>query len=145
MTAPRYTYTEANASRWRPLFDSLINGESERLVPLAGNARSICSLKVRIGDALKWLADQFVLAHNTAYKAYAELKPRLRFGTSESGLIIRVRPASPLLAQTSEYEPLNLDTATLERLTAMANDPKYSLAEREKFAALVRREKEFSG
>lgn len=140
MTAPRYTYTEANALRWKPLFDSLADGEPERLVPLAGNGRSIHSLKVRIGDALKWLADQFTLAHNATFKAYAELKPRLHFGTSERGLIIKVRRASPPMSEQCHYKPLNLDTATLERLAAMSRDEKYSPADRAKFAALVQRE-----
>lgn len=142
MNAPRYTYTESNAARWKPLFDSLIGGEPERVVPLAGNARSLCSLKVRIGDALKWLADQFALAHNATFKAYAELKPKLRFGTSERGLIIRVRHVPAIVAPPDASKPLNLDSATLARLAAMSQDQKYSPVERERFARVVRLEVE---
>ena len=56
---PRWTYTEANASRWRHLFDDLIGGTTALEVPLEGNGKSLCSLRIRISDALKWLADQF--------------------------------------------------------------------------------------
>ena len=49
---PRWTYTEANASRWRPLFDDLLNDAPPIEIPLKGNAKSLCSLKVRICDAL---------------------------------------------------------------------------------------------
>ena len=39
--APRWTYTEANASRWRPLFDDLIDGDYQLVIgarhnPLVG-------------------------------------------------------------------------------------------------------------
>jgi len=56
---PRWTYTEANASRWRHLFDDLIGGTPALEIPLEGNGKSLCSLPIRISDALKWLADQF--------------------------------------------------------------------------------------
>jgi len=42
--APRWTYTEANASRWRHLFDDLIGGTPALDVPLEGNGKSLCSL-----------------------------------------------------------------------------------------------------
>ena len=35
---------------------------------LEGNAKSLCSLKVRICDALKWLADGFHKHHNPSMK-----------------------------------------------------------------------------
>ncbi len=56
---PRWTYTEANATRWRHLFDDLLGGTTALEVPLEGNGKSLCSLRIRISDALKWLADQF--------------------------------------------------------------------------------------
>ena len=56
--APRWTYSEANASRWRHVFDDLIGGTPALEVPLEGNGKSLCSLHIRISDALKWLADQ---------------------------------------------------------------------------------------
>ena len=55
---PRWTYTEANATRWRHLFDDLLGGTPSVEVPLEGNGKSLCSLRIRISDALKWLADQ---------------------------------------------------------------------------------------
>ncbi len=57
--APRWTYSEGNASRWRHLFDDLLGGTTSVEVPLEGNGKSLCSLCIRISDALKWLADQF--------------------------------------------------------------------------------------
>ena len=59
MSAPRWTYTEANAAKWRHLFDELIDGSMALEVPLEGNGKSLCSLRIRISDALKWLADRF--------------------------------------------------------------------------------------
>ena len=107
--------------------------------------RYTCSVKKALGVTLtlKWLADQFSQVGNTEYKSYAEIKPRLRFGTTEQGLIIKVRPLPPL-AELSDYKPLNLDAAALARLTAMSQDQKYSPAERERFAAVLRREREFN-
>ena len=57
--APRWTYSEANATRWRHLFDDLLGGTPSVEVPLEGNGKSLCSLRIRISDALKWLAGQF--------------------------------------------------------------------------------------
>ena len=51
--------SEANAAKWRHLFDELIEGSVALEVPLEGNGKSICSLRIRISDALKWLADRF--------------------------------------------------------------------------------------
>ena len=53
MPAPRWTYTEANAAKWRHLFDELIDGSMALEVPLEGNGKSLCSLRIRISDALK--------------------------------------------------------------------------------------------
>jgi hypothetical protein len=44
---------------WRHLFDDLKGGTPALEVPLEGNGKSLCSLRIRISDALKWLADQF--------------------------------------------------------------------------------------
>jgi len=57
--APRWTYSEANAAKWRHLFDELIDGSMALEVPLEGNGKSLCSLGIRISDALKWLAERF--------------------------------------------------------------------------------------
>ena len=56
---PRWTYTEANASRWRHLLTDFIGGTTALEVHLEGNVKSLCSLRIRISDALKWLAGQF--------------------------------------------------------------------------------------
>ena len=69
---PRWTYTEANASRWRPLFDDLLNDAPPIEIPLEGNAKSLCSLKIRICDALKWLADGF---HKHLFAPVIDLDP----------------------------------------------------------------------
>jgi len=39
MPAPRWTYTEANAAKWRHLFDELIDGSMALEVPLRAMAR----------------------------------------------------------------------------------------------------------
>ena len=142
MTSPRWTYSEANASRWRVVFDSFITAERrEYEIPLAGNARSLCSLKIRIGDALKYLADQFALTGNVAYKNYAELKSMLVFAGGENGLVLKLRRRAALV-QPEDYKPLNLDAETVNRLIAMSQDQQYSLADRLLFAETVRVERE---
>ena len=88
---PRWTYTEANASRWRPLFDDLLNDAPPIEVPLEGNAKSLCSLKIRICDALKWLADGFHKRHNPSMKLYARLKPQMRYKAQGGSLILHLR------------------------------------------------------
>ena len=88
---PRWTYTEANASHWRPLFDDLLNDPLPIEIPLEGNAKSLCSLKIRICDALKWLADGFHKRHNPSMKPYARLKPQMRYKTQGNSLILHLR------------------------------------------------------
>ena len=55
LPALRWTYTEANAAKWRHLFDELIDGSMALEVPSGATAKSLCSLRIRISDALKWL------------------------------------------------------------------------------------------
>ena len=90
MSAPRWTYTEANATRWRHLFDDLIGGTPALEVPLEGNGKSLCSLRIRISDALKWLADQF-RAGNPSMEPYARLKRQLRYSTHGAALRIHLK------------------------------------------------------
>jgi hypothetical protein len=140
MTSPRWTYSEANASRWKPVFDAFISGQQSELeIPVAGNARSLHSLKIRIGDALKWLADQFHVVGNIAYLPYADIKPRLRFGIGQRGLTIALR-RNEKTKSTDQHQPLNLDEDTLKRLSAMSQDLNYTPAERKMFAETVRQE-----
>ena len=90
MSAPRWTYTEANAAKWRHLFDELIDGSMALEVPLEGNGKSLCSLRIRISDALKWLADRFRSGDPTM-EPYARLKGRLRYKAADSALHLQVR------------------------------------------------------
>ena len=85
MSAPRWTYTEANAAKWRHLFDELIDGSMALEVPLEGNGKSLCSLRIRISDALKCLAD------DPTMEPYARLKGRLRYKAADSALHLQVR------------------------------------------------------
>ena len=48
MPAPRWTYTEANAAKWRHLFDELIDVSMALEVSLEGNGKSLCYLRIRI-------------------------------------------------------------------------------------------------
>ncbi len=58
---------------------------------MEGNAKSLCSLKVRISDALKWLADGFHKHHNPSMKPYARFKPQMRYKTQGNSLILHLR------------------------------------------------------
>ena len=88
--APRGTYSEANAAKWRHLFDELIDGSMALEVPLEGNGKSLCSLRIRISDALKWLADRF-RAGDPSMEPYARLKGRLRYKAADSALHLQVK------------------------------------------------------
>ena len=90
---PRWTYTEANATRWRHLFDDLIGGTPALEVPLEGNGKSLCSLRIRISDALKWLADQFK-AGDASMETYALLKRRIRYTATDSAAASSARPTA---------------------------------------------------
>ena len=59
-------------------------------VPLEGNGKSLCSLRIRISDALKWLADRF-RAGDPTMEPYARLKGRLRYKAADSALHLQVR------------------------------------------------------
>ncbi len=102
MSAPRWTYTEANASRWRPLFDDLLGDTPSVEVPLEGNGKSLCSLHIRISDALKWLADQFK-AGDPEMEPYALLKCRLCYSAHGDTLLTSI---SINLAATARSAPL---------------------------------------
>jgi len=107
--APRWTYTEANASRWRHVFDDLIDGTPALEVPLEGNGKSLCSLRIRISDALKWLADQF-RAGNAEMEPYARLKRRIRYTATDSALRLHLK-------RPHNYRPIpHLDPALRARL-----------------------------
>jgi hypothetical protein len=51
-------------------------------VPLEGNGKSLCSLRIRISDAVKWLADRF-RPGDLAKEPYARLKGRLRYKAAD--------------------------------------------------------------
>ena len=114
---PRWTYTEANASRWRPLFDDLLAGAPPIEIPLEGNAKSLCSLKVSICDALKWLADGFHKHHNPS--ALRPLKPQMRYEAHGDSLILHLRK-HPILYR--DY----LAPSTLDRLNSTLQRPDIS-------------------
>ena len=133
--APRWTYSEANASRWRPLFDDLLGDTPSVEVPLEGNGKSLCSLRIRISDALKWLADQF-RAGNAAMEPYARLKRQLRYSTHGAALRIHLK-------RPHAYRPIpHLDPALHTRLQSALQRPDLKPATRAKIEALLGRKNE---
>ena len=82
--------SEANASRWRPIFEDFLNHALLIEVPLECNGKSLCSLKIRIWDTLKWLRDH-CRAGDSTMEPYARLKGRLRFTAADSALHLQVR------------------------------------------------------
>ena len=103
----------------RPLFDDLLNDAPPIEIPLEGNGKSLCSLKVRICDALKWLADGFHKHHNPSMKPYALLKPQMRYEAQENSLILHLRK-HPILYR--DY----LAPSTLDRLNSTLQRPDIS-------------------
>ena len=126
--APRWTYSEANASRWRHVFDDLIGGTTALEVPLEGNGKSLCSLRIRISDALKWLADQF-RAGNPSMEPYALLKRRIRYTATDSALRLHIK-------RPHAYRPIpHLDPAIRARLVSALQRPDLKPTTRAKIEA----------
>ena len=119
---PRWTYTEANASRWRHLFDDLLGGTTSVEVPLEGNGKSLCSLRIRISDALKWLADRS--------EPYAQLKRALRYESHEDSIFLSFRPLQ-------SYRAAHLDPALHTRLQSALQRPDLKPATRAKIESLL--------
>jgi hypothetical protein len=131
--APRWTYSEANASRWRHVFDDLIGGTTALEVPLEGNGKSLCSLRIRISDALKWLADQF-RAGNAAMEPYARLKRQLRYTATDSALRIHIK-------RPHAYRPIpHLDPALRARLQSALQRPDLKPTTRAKIEAALKQQ-----
>ena len=129
--APRWTYSEANASRWRHLFDDLLGGTTALEVPLEGNGKSLCSLRIRISDALKWLADQFK-AGNPDMEPYALLKRRIRYSTHGAALRIHLK-------RPHAYRPIpHLDPALRARLVSALQRPDLKPTTRAKIEAALK-------
>ena len=129
MSAPRWTHTEANASRWRHLFDDLIGGTPALEVPLEGNGKSLCSLHIRISDALKWLADQVQCRQrrNGALRPPEAPHPLLH--------ALRLHIKRP-----HHYRPIpHLDPALLERLQSALQRPDMNPSTRAKIEAVLGR------
>ena len=128
---PRWTYTEANASRWRHVFDDLIGGTTALEVPLEGNGKSLCSLRIRISDALKWLADQF-RAGNADMEPYALLKRQLRYSTHGPALRLH-------LNRPHVYRPIpHLAPAPRARLQSALQRSDLKLTTRAKIEAALK-------
>ena len=121
--APRWTYSEANASRWRPLFDDLLGDTPSVEVPREGNAKSLCSLKVRISDALKWLGDRL--------EPYAQLKRALRYETHGDSIFLSFRPPQ-------RYRAHHLDPALHARLQSALQRPDLKPTTRAKIEAVLK-------
>ena len=134
MPAPRWTYTEANAAKWRHLFDELIDGSMALEVPLEGNGKSLCSLRIRISDALKWLADRF-RSGDPSMEPYARLKGRLRCKAADSALHLQVR-------QPHAFRALpHLDPALQARLSSALQRPEIHPETRAKIEAVLNQSK----
>ena len=132
--APRWTYSEANAAKWRHLFDELLDGSMALEVPLEGNGKSLCSLRIRISDALKWLADRFRSGDPTL-EPYPRLKGRLRYKAADSALLLQVR-----LPHAFRAIP-HLDPALQARLSSALQRPEIHPETRAKIQAVLNQSK----
>ena len=132
--APRWTYSEANSAKSRFLFDELIDGSMALEVPLEGNGKSLCSLRIRISDALKWLADRF-RAGDPNMEPYARLKGRLRYKAADAALQLQVRQPHAFRAIP------HLDPALQARLRSVLLRPELNLNTRAKIEAVLNQSK----
>ena len=135
--APRWTYSEANAAKWRHLFDELIDGSMALEVPLEGNGKSLCSLRIRISDALKWLADRFRSGDSTM-EPYARLKGPLRYEAADSALHLQVRQPNAFRAIP------HLDPALQARLVSALQRPDLKPETRAKIESILNSEKPYA-
>ena len=101
--APRWTYSEANATRWRHLFDDLLAGTQSVELTLEGNGKSHCSLHIRISDVLKWLANQF-RAGDADMEPYTRLKRQLRTVQPCASTANGYTPTTPSRTLTQRFE-----------------------------------------
>ena len=114
----------------RHLFDDLLGGTPALEVPLEGNGKSLCSLRIRISDALKWLADQF-RAGNTSMEPYARLKRQLRYSTHGAALRLHLK-------RPHRYRPIpHLDPALRARLQSALQRPALKPTTRAKIEAVL--------
>ena len=132
--APRWTYSEANAAKWRHLFDELIDGSIALEVPLEGNGKSLCSLRIRISDPLKWLADRF-RSVDPSMEPYARLKGRLRYKAADSALHLKVKKPHAFRAIP------HLDPALQARLSSALQRPEIHPETRAKIEAVLNQSK----
>ena len=99
-------------------------------MPLESNGKSLCSLKVRISDALKWLADQF-RAGDADMEPYAGLKRQLRYSTHGPALRLH-------LNRPHAYHPIpHLDPALHARLVSALQRPDLKPTTRAKIEAVL--------
>ena len=103
-------------------------------VPLEGNGKSLCSLRIRISDALKWLADRF-RAGDSTMEPYARLKGRLRFKAADSALHLQVRQPHAFRAIP------HLDPALQTRLSSALQRPEIHPETRAKIEAVLNQSK----
>jgi hypothetical protein len=143
--SPRWTYSENNAKTWRLVFDELLQGDSSVELPVTGNAKTAISLKIRIGDALKWLADQWQDHGNEAFRQYAELKKRIRYGEGIDCLRLTLRPLRPAFRHVgpkgqARSEPVQYTPDILAKLAAKMMNPDTAPELRLKLAKMFIRE-----
>ena len=103
-------------------------------VPLEGNGKSLCSLRIRISDALKWLADRF-RAGDPTMEPYARLKGRLRYKADDSALHLQVRQPHAFRAIP------HLDPALQARLSSALQRPEIHPETRAKIEAVLNQSK----
>ncbi len=113
------------------LGDELIDGSMALEVPLEGNGKSLCSLRIRISDALKWLADQF-RAGNPSMEPYARLKGHIRYTATDSALRLHLK-------RPHAYRPIpHLDPALRARLQSALQRPDLKPTTRAKIEAALK-------
>ena len=100
-------------------------------VPLEGNGKSLCSLRIRISDALKWLADRF-RAGDPSMEPYARLKGRLRYKAADSALHLQVKQPHAFRAIP------HLDPALHARLVSALQRPDLNPETRAKIEKIIK-------
>lgn len=122
------------------------------MVPLEGNAKSLASLAIRIGDAAKWLADQWRQHNREEFQRYAEVKKRLKIRMEGEGLVLSLRggpafsPFTPKAqAPQSNCPPLDpkegiFPPDVLARLIAKMRNPDTGAEGRKRSAEFILRD-----
>ena len=111
----RSTWTKQNAEQFKPIFNELIETGEPRIILFESVHLLPSTLRVKIYDALSWLAE------NSNEIKYARLKQNCCIRLERSGITIRLKDVISSMLPSESPAPVDWKKALLEFLST-AND-----------------------